>query len=342
LTYTDETEIMSDMNQTTTTQKYTDQLLSVFDVMMGQKHVIATVMTAVKAYHNDRMNGLNISPENTIAVGPAGTGKSTICKLAHKAFGFPAEKFYETLGTTLTQDILISTLLSLDSESTLYIDEAMGLSADLKQILLKALEDNLLLIPDQKKTRIHKIPLEKFHCCLALTDEHKLEPALRQRFGTYLRFQLYSEYEIIEILKNKSTELKMTVDNDGAILPFLANRARKTPRIAIQLLKAAWRVARSENSNILKLEHAHKAMEIAQIYPLGCSIDEVNYLRILNENYNVPTRLNTIGAKMGLPKQTLTDVIEPYLVQVDLIEKLPAGRILTEAGLNYINKMTLN
>ncbi len=331
---------MSRMSTQNNIQEDLQKCMAVFDCMIGQKLIIETLKTAVAAYSNDKIAGNNPTPENTIAVGPAGVGKTKICKLAHKAYGFPDEKFHETLGTTLTQETLISTLLSMDNESTLYIDEAMGLSSDLKQILLKALEEGLLLIPDQKKSKIHKIPLDKFHCCLSMTDEYMLEPALRQRFPIYLRFQLYNDNEIISILTNKIKELEIDIEDENLIYSFLSTRSRKTPRIAIQHLNAAWRVARSENSNKLMLKHAKRAMEIAQIFEHGCSINEIKYLSILKENLNTPTRLNILSSKMALPKRTITEVIENWLVQSGLIEKLSAGRILTDRGIKYINNIT--
>ena len=331
---------MSNMDNTEHLQVEHKKHLAIFDNLTGQHHVINSIKTAVQAYHNDKQIGVCSSPENTIAVGPGGLGKTTICKLAHQAYGFPPEKFFETLGTTLNQETLISTLLTLDNESTLYVDEAMGLTPDLKQILLKALEEHLLLIPDQKKSKIHKIPLEKFHCCLSLTDEHTLEPALRQRFPIYLRFQLYNENEIIDILRQKAKDLNFSIYEENDIYTYLAFRSRNTPRIAIQHLKASWRVARSENSNNMTHKHAKKAMKLAQIFDGGCTIDDINYLTILNETPHQPTRLNIISSKLALPPKTITDVIESWLIQFRLIEKLPAGRMLTEKGLLYINSIS--
>ena len=313
--------------------------LADFNLMIGQKAAIDIIKTAIKAFHYDRARGNPSYADNAIAVGPPGVGKSTICKLLHKAYGFPDNKFYEALGTTLNQETLISTLLTLDSESTLYIDEAMGLNADTKQILLKALEDNVLLLPDTKKNKIHKIPLENFHCCLALTDEHMLENALRQRFQIHLRLQLYCEKELEKILALKANELNIrTTGND--VFEYLADRSRKTARVAIHNLKAAWRVSRSENATALTLSHAKKAMMIGQIYEGGCTIDDINYLAVLKENPHQPTRLNIICSKLSLPKRTLTDVIESWLVQSGLIEKHSSGRVLTEKGLGYISRIS--
>jgi len=308
--------------------------------LIGQDAVVKTLNTAIRAYFNDRMAGRNPRPENVIAVGPAGVGKTTACQILHMSYGFPEEKFKEVIGTSLGVEDLTSLLISMDEDSTLYIDEAMGLSEACKQVLLKSLEEQVLFVGKQKGGKIRKIPLEKFHCCISLTDEYKLDTPLRQRFPIYCRFQLYDEESLHKIIQQRALSCGIELSEPEVILSMLSSRAKQTPRIALHLLSACWRVARSYDQDCITIEHVKEAMNTAQICPLGCDTVEQSYLKILYEA-GKPVRLNVLASYLSLPNQTLAQVTEDWLVRARLIERLPEGRILTEKGKCHVREYLL-
>ena len=308
--------------------------------LIGQDSVVKTLDTAIRAYFNDRIAGRNPKPENVIAVGPPGVGKTTACQILHLSYGFPEEKFKEVIGTTLGVDDLTSLLLSLDQDSTLYIDEAMGLQDSCVQLLLKALEEQVLIVSRRKSGKIQKIPLENFHCCMSLTDEYKLDNALRQRFPIYCRFQLYNEKSLQKIIHHRAKSCGINISEPKMILPMLSSRAKQTPRIALHLLSACWRVARSYDQDCITKDHVIEAMQTSQICPLGCDAIEQAYLKILYEA-NKPVRLNVSASYLSLPSQTISKVVEDWLVRSRLIERLPEGRALTEKGKQHIEEYLL-
>lgn len=308
--------------------------------LIGQEAVIKTLGTAVRAYFNDRMAGRNPRPENVIAVGPPGVGKTTACQVLHMTYGFPEEKFKEVIGTSLSVDDLTSLLISLDQDSTLYIDEAMGLSDSCRQVLLKALEEQTLIIGKRSGGKIQKIPLEKFHCCISLTDEYKLDAPLRQRFPIYCRFQLYNEESLQKIINQRALSCGIKLSQPELILAMLSSRAKQTPRIALHLLSACWRVARSYDQDCITIEHVNEAMQTAQICPIGCDAVEQACLKALHEAEK-PVRLNVLASYLCLPKQTVAQVVEDWLVRARLIERLPEGRVLTVKGKEHVRKYLL-
>jgi len=308
--------------------------------LIGQESVVKTLNTAIRAYFNDRMAGRNPKPENVIAVGPAGVGKTTACQILHYSYGFPEEKFKEVIGTSLGVEDLTSLLISMDSDSTLYIDEAMGLSDSCRQILLKALEEQVLIVGKRKGGKIQKIPLEKFHCCISLTDEYKLDTPLRQRFPIYCRFQLYDEESLQKIINQRALSCGIEISEPDIILPMLSSRAKQTPRLALHLLSACWRVARSYDQDRIMIEHVNEAMQTAQICPMGCDAVEQSLLKMLYAAEK-PVRLNVLASYLSLPKQTVAQVVEDWLVRARLIERLPEGRGLTEKGKNHVQKYLL-
>lgn len=308
--------------------------------LIGQDAVVKTLNTAIRAYFNDRMAGRNPRPENVIAVGPAGVGKTTACQILHMSYGFPVEKFKEVIGTSLGVEDLTSLLISMDEDSTLYIDEAMGLSDPCKQILLKSIEEQVLFVGKQKGGKIRRIPLEKFHCCISLTDEYKLDTPLRQRFPIYCRFQLYDEESLQKIIQQRALSCGIDISEPQVIFPMLSSRAKQTPRIALHLLSACWRVARSYDQDCITIEHVKEAMTTAQICPLGCDTVEQSYLKILYDA-DKPVRLTVLASYLSLPKQTLAQVTEDWLVRARLIERLPEGRILTEKGKCHVREHLL-
>jgi Holliday junction DNA helicase RuvB len=331
---------MEEQNNKTTVSRINQAKLTSFSHLIGQEPVIRTLETAVRAYFNDRMAGRNPRPENVIMVGPPGVGKTTACTILHLSYGFPEEKFKEVIGSSLSVDDLVYLLLSLDQDSTLYIDEAMGLSDSCSELLLKAIDQQILIIGKQRSGKVQRIPLDNFHCVLSLTNEYTLAAPLRQRFPIYCRFQLYDDKSLQKIIYNRSRMCGIDIACPETIIPMLSSRSRQTPRIGIHLLSACWRVARSHEEDCITINHVQEALALDQIDCLGCDCVQQAYLRLLYQA-NHPIRLNILASHLSLEKQTVSQVVEDWLIRARLIEKLPEGRILTEQGRTHVQQNLL-
>jgi holliday junction DNA helicase RuvB len=156
---------------------------------------------------------------------------------------------------------------------------------------------------------------------LATTDEFKLLQPLRDRMKLVLRFDFYSPGELVELLSERSRALRWPVD-DKVMAP-IARRSRGTPRLALRLLQAARRVARSEGENAITLAHLERACELEHIDPLGLGPTEKAHLFLLAEG---ASRLNVIASRLGLPSRTVQEVTEPFLPRAGLVMKDDQGR----------------
>jgi len=320
---------MDEKNQITNVR---DVAPTTFKHIIGQNAVVKTLDTAIRAYFNDRMAGKNPYTDNVIMVGPPGVGKTACASVLHKSYGFPDNKFQEVIGVSLGINDLNDLLISADADTTIYIDEAMGLSEQCAQVLLKSLDENVLIIGKKNGSKkITKIPLDNFLCILSLTDEYKLPAPLRQRFPLYCRFDYYDDLSMQKIIEQRALSCGWKIEDPDVILPILSSKSQNTPRRGLQLLQGCWRVNRSYDEEVIKIEHVREAIELAQLDSKGCDFLQQSYLRILNR-YNKPVRLNIIASSLGLPARTISAVVEEWLIRARLIEKYPDGRALSDEG----------
>ena len=194
----------------------------------------------------------------------------------------------------------------------------------------KSLQVSLYLALDQHRVLLQggrkgsapmSVPIADFTLLLATTDEYELLQPLRDRMRLVLRFEFYSDEELVQILRHRLRGLGWEFDGD--ILPLIAERSRGTPRLALRLASAAHRVARSEGSHSVSLRHFQKATLLEDLDPKGCGPTEQKYLQIVVEG---PTRLNVIASRLGLPIRSVSEVVEPYLIRSGLVLKDDQGR----------------
>jgi Holliday junction DNA helicase RuvB len=305
--------------------------------LIGMKSVTRQLDTAVRAYFNDRMAGNNPKPENVIMTGPPGVGKTTCARVLHNMYGFSDEKFKEVIGANLGLEELYQLLISADEDTTIYIDEAMSLSDRCQDILLKALDEQVLIIPNKKQSqRNAKIPLAGFLCIFSLTDEFKIASPLRQRFPIQCRFTFYDYASIRQIVFQRSIACGWKLESEE-IPDAIAARSKQIPRLGLRLLQGSWRVARSYDENTIRFSHVNEAIEQAGLDSIGCDQLEQSFLRLLYKA-NKPVRLNVIGSSLGLPPRTISSVVEDFLVRADLIERLVEGRALTTKGRIHVEE----
>jgi Holliday junction DNA helicase RuvB len=324
-------EIGNDVNQVEITS---------LNHIRGQKKVTDLLKVNLDAFFQSRQNGSPGSFGPVLLCGYSGTGKTLVAKALHAELA--NLDLIETNGEMLSSSgELTSILLSATENSTLFIDESQGMNSRSQHILLTALSEKVLYVPKRGNSKAKRvIPLENFTLIMATTHEYFLQEALRNRMRIYARFEYYSLEDLVEIIRQRTFALKWDIESEQVLIE-IAKRSKKTPRIALNRnLQQCWNVASAKGKSIITMNDVHEAFKLIQIDELGLDELERNYLRILNENG--PTPLNVISSKLALPTQTIKGVLEPYLLQENLIQKNRCShRELTSLGKDHIQNIQL-
>ena len=302
----------------------------------GQKKVTDLLKVNLDAYFQSRQKGDPGSFGSTLLCGPSGTGKTLVAKALHAELG--NLNLIETNGEMLSNSgELVSILLSATEDTTLFIDEAHGTSIRSTNILLTALSEKVIYVPKRGSTKAKRvIPLENFTLLMATTHEYCLPEALRNRMRIYCRFEHYALNDLIEILRQRALALGWEIESEQVLIE-IAKRSKKTPRIALNRnLQQCWNVCSSQGREVITVDDVFAAFRLLNIDALGLDELERNYLRILQEHG--PSPLNVVSSKLALPTQTIRTVLEPYLLQENLIQKNKCShREITSLACEHLN-----
>jgi Holliday junction DNA helicase RuvB len=290
--------------------------------LIGQKAVIAQVSTALDAAFEDGNRF-----DHGLLVGPPGVGKSQLASVIAQEM---ATDFHEVLGQSITTlSDLNALLLEARTKDILHIDEAHQLDRRLQTALYLALDKQRVF---GGRRLVQPIPIADFTLLLSTTDEYCLLQPLRDRMKLTLRFEFYSDEELTLLLRWRCKALNWNIEE--GVLPMIAQRSRGTPRIALRLLQACRRVARSQGDHTITVPHFDHACQLEQIDDLGLGPTERKYLSILSEG---PIRLNVIAMILGLPTRTVAQVTEQFLIRAGLVDKDKFGmRQLTAKGVHHV------
>jgi holliday junction DNA helicase RuvB len=232
---------------------------------------------------------------------------------------------------------LAALLTNLEARDVLFIDEIHRLSPAIEEILYPAMEDRQLdlIIGEGPSARSVRIDLPPFTLVGATTRSGLITTPLRDRFGIPVRLTFYSVDELELVVKRGAMVLGCEMSNDGA--REVAARARGTPRIAGRLLRRVRDFALVAKQPVINKTIAADALERLEVDKLGLDAMDRRYLRMIGDIYSGgPVGVETLAAGLSEPRDTLEDVIEPYLIQTGLVARTARGRMLLPAAFSHL------
>ncbi len=297
---------------------------------VGQEQIKANLLVFIQAAKN-RSECL----DHTLFYGPPGLGKTTLAQIISKEMGV---NFKVTSGPTLSKAAdLAAILTNLSENDVLFIDEIHRLSTSIEEILYSAMEDFALdlIIGEGPAARSVKINLPPFTLVGATTRLGLLSNPLRDRFGIPLRLSFYNVDELKLVISRAASLLTTNVSEDGAT--EIARRARGTPRIALRLLKRVRDFASVDGKMEIDKTVADLALNRLEVDKLGLDSNDYRYLKFIAENYGGgPVGIETIASALSEQRDSIEETIEPYLIQIGLLQRTPRGRVISASAFQHL------
>lgn len=273
--------------------------------------------------------------DHVLLFGPPGLGKTTLSSIVAKELGVG---FHATSAPMISKSgDLAAILTNLEKNDVLFIDEIHRLNPAIEEVLYSAMEDFQLdiIIGEGPSARSVRIDLQPFTLVGATTRSGLLSTPLRERFGIPLRLDFYSHEDLQKIVQRGARLLNIEISEDGAL--EIAKRSRGTPRIAGRLLRRVRDFGAVSAQKIIDSQISDMALKRLDVDDFGLDNFDRRYLQCIVKNYGGgPVGADTLAAALSEERDTIEEVVEPFLLKLGFLQRTPRGRIISQLGYKYL------